>query len=114
MKPMSFGEYQVWRRENVKSEDGLAWFPMGKHKPKMSPEEAMAYYNMKLFDAWMELGYIKSECVKKSAWKDFWHAAEATIRHLPPHTQAAIREVFAYGYVLGYEKGKECTLHAEK
>ncbi len=106
-KLKTYGEYLIWRRENMMSDDGLAWFPSEKHRPKMTQDEAMAYYNMKLHDAWFHLGYYGNQQVERTLWKDFWHSAESIVKHLPLNMQESIREVFAYGYVLGYEKGKE-------
>ena len=85
------------------------WEIDGKKLPKrMSKKEAMEYYNAKLWDAWIRHGYTgTTSAIRKLAWKDWWHMASHIIEALPVKWQIRLRDLFAIGYSIGYEKGKE-------
>ena len=75
--------------------------------PRMPTEEALAYYNSKLWEAWIEYGYDgTNEMVRKLGWKEWWHMASHIVESLPVRWQIRLRDLFAMGYALGWEKGK--------
>ena len=103
---MTYGEYKVWQKEHMEMRNGEIWFPDRAHDKRLMPNLAIVYYNRKLYDAWIEVGAIKRAKPERiGTWKDFWHMAENVVDKLPLRMQKAVRDVFAHGYALGYEKG---------